>query len=194
MGENGSFYGLMSRLRGGDDDAAAELHQRYVGRLAMLARRRFDCLTRDVGDPEDVVQSVFKSFFLRYGRGEFDLSDWDAVWRLLARITVNKCRHRIEYLRADRRDIARERPLDRQSEFVDREPSPAETALLMELLGAWLRELEPIEREIVQLGLQGFEDALIASRLRRSERTVRRVRRRVEDRLQELCERNENVA
>ena len=42
-----------------------------------MARLRLDSRIRQKVDPEDVLQSVYKSFFLRCGAGQFDLSGWD---------------------------------------------------------------------------------------------------------------------
>jgi RNA polymerase sigma-70 factor, ECF subfamily len=54
---------LLARWRSGDQQAAAELFRCYAGRLAALARSH---LSRKIGqrlDAEDVVQSVYRSFF-----------------------------------------------------------------------------------------------------------------------------------
>ena len=54
---------LLARWRDGDQQAAAELVQRFTGRLLALARGQLsDKLARRV-DPEDVVQSAYRSFF-----------------------------------------------------------------------------------------------------------------------------------
>ena len=179
-----TFADLMVRLRFGDDDAAAEVHRRFVRRLVALACRQFDPWLRPGADHEDVVQSVFKSFFARCERGEFALEGWGGLWGLLAVITVRKCGRRRAALRAGRRDAAREIawPAD-GGEAVDREPTPEEAAMLAETVQQWLGAMDPSERGIVESGLQGYSDPEIADHLRRSERTVRRIRRRAEDRL-----------
>jgi DNA-directed RNA polymerase specialized sigma24 family protein len=92
---------------------------------------------------------------------------------------------RHEYLRAGRRDAARQAACS-GLESADRQPTPEEAAVLAETVDRWLLEMEPLDRAIVELGLQGFSSEQIAGRLKRSERTVRRVRRHVEDRLREL--------
>ena len=40
---------------------------------------------------EDVMASVFKSFFRRHAEAPFDLSSWDSLWSLLTLITLRKC-------------------------------------------------------------------------------------------------------
>ena len=40
------------------------------------------------------MQSVFKSFFVRQGQGQFELDNWDSLWGLLVRITLRKRNHK----------------------------------------------------------------------------------------------------
>jgi RNA polymerase sigma-70 factor, ECF subfamily len=55
-----------------------------------------------------VVQSAYKSFFLRYGAGKLEVRDWGNLWGLLTMITLRKCLDRVEYHRAGCRDVQRE--------------------------------------------------------------------------------------
>src|SRR5437016_14196174 len=95
-----SFDDVMARLRAGDEAAAAAIFDRFARRLIALARARLDRLVSSKVDPEDVLQSAFRSFFLRHAEGRWDLIGWDGLWGLLARITVRKCGRRIEHFRA----------------------------------------------------------------------------------------------
>src|SRR5437870_434016 len=91
------FRQIMERLGRGDPEAAREVFRRFARRLVGLARQRLDARLRQKLDPEDVVQSVFRSFFSRQAGGQFDLDDWDGVWALLTLITLRKCGHRVEH-------------------------------------------------------------------------------------------------
>lgn len=187
MARRGSFEEVMDRLRCGDEGAAEEVYRRFAHRLAALACRQFDARMRARADHEDVVQSALKSFFCRCERGEFELGSWDAVWALLAVLTVRKCGKRRRFLRAARRNAVREVAWeDGPADCVvpaDREPTPEEAAMLAETVERWLAGLGPEERGIVELSLQGYEVGAIAERLRRSERSVKRVRANIEGRL-----------
>jgi RNA polymerase sigma-70 factor (ECF subfamily) len=191
MTQHESFADLMSRLSEGDQTAAGEVFGRYVRRLVALTSNQFDSWIRLKVDVEGVVQSAFKSFFVGHGEGQFEaLADWDGLWGLLVVITLRKCYRRHEYFRAECRDpgreVARLTPLEGGNgwwEAIDREPSPVEAAMLTEMVEALLNGLAPPERAIVELSLQGYTTSEIAERLGRSERTVRRVRERIKDRL-----------
>ena len=100
-----SFNVLITKLQAGDESAAVAILERYTGRLIGLARKRLGPGIRSKLDPDDVLQSVYRSFFLRHRKGKFQLKDWDNLWSLLATITLRKCGHRIEWFYADRRDI-----------------------------------------------------------------------------------------
>lgn len=193
MSDQGTFGELMARLRAGDSDVAAEVFRRFTRRLIALASDQFDTWVRDRADPEGIAQSVYKSFFTRFGQGQFDLNDWDELWGLLTVITLRKCAKRRDYLRAGRRDAARDLRQDRASDAgdgcwqaIDREPSPVEAAMLSESVDQLLRRYEPPERQIVELSLQGWSTQEIAGELGRSERTVRRIREHVKGTLEQM--------
>src|SRR5438105_690572 len=66
-----SFIDLNERLRAGDEDAAARVFELYGRRLIGLARSRLHERLRGKVGPEDVLQSVLKSFFCRVAGGTF---------------------------------------------------------------------------------------------------------------------------
>ena len=98
----------MVRLRAGDDAAETLVFRRFVDRLIVLASHQFDAWMRDQADVEGVVLSAYKSFFIRNGRGDFDLAGWDDLWAFLAYITLRKCGKRQRFARrpaATRHDV-----------------------------------------------------------------------------------------
>jgi RNA polymerase sigma-70 factor (ECF subfamily) len=182
-----SFADVMGRLRAGDQAAAREVFQRFVDKLVRLAQRRIGALMRRRVDPEDVVQSAYKSFFLRYGAGKLEVHNWSSLWGLLTTITLRKCLDRIEYHRAARRDPKREEAgSEPWWETVAREPTPDEAAVLAETVEQLFRDLREDERPMLQMSLQGFSSPEISQELGVSERTVRRLRERVRKRLERM--------
>src|SRR5499427_9471668 len=143
-----SFAVFLSRLKARDDAAARELFGRFTHQLVALALRHIDAGLRHKVDPEDVVQSAYKSFFLRYGAGNLDLVNWNSLWGLLTLITVRKCAERAAYHRAERRDAAREVTLSPAGEAapwqepLGREPTPLEAAVLNETVEQLLAGLD----------------------------------------------------
>ena len=108
MSHGDSFDEVIGRLRRGEEDAAAQVFSRFANRLLHLARSRLNPPIRRKFDPEDVMQSVFRSFFIRQREGQFELKDWDSLWSLLVRITLRKCGRRITAFQTQRRDLRRE--------------------------------------------------------------------------------------
>jgi RNA polymerase sigma-70 factor (ECF subfamily) len=188
------FAELIRRLKNGDPDMASLIFDRYVRQLIGVAAGHLpDVLARKL-DPEDVVQSVFHSFFTRHRDGRFLLEDWDHLWRLLAMLTVRKCGKHVDHFLAARRDVRREKlfaatePDDMTTpEAVT--PSPLEAILLAETLAIVLGRLPPTPKLIVQLRLEGYTIVEISQKIPCTERTVYRVlekvRRGLEPRLTE---------
>jgi len=185
-----SFAEFLDRLHGGSDAAAEELFGRFTHQLIALALRHIDTGLRHKMDPEDVVQSAYKSFFLRYGEGNLNVVNWNSLWGLLTLITVRKCAERVAYHRAGCRDIAREAspPLGDEAapwlEPFGREPTPLEAAVLGETIEQLLADLDEDERPILELSLQGYATREISQRLGRAERTVRLLREGIRHRLE----------
>jgi hypothetical protein len=167
---------LLARYRGRDEAAAAELFRRYAGRLTALARSRMSPTLSARLDPEDVVQSAYRSFFLLARDGEIVLTESGDLWRLLVRITLRKVYRSARRHYADCRSIEREHPGLNETDALalSREPTPAEAAALVDELRGVLTPLGAVQRRIVEMRLQGHDVEAIAAEVRRSSRTVRR--------------------
>jgi RNA polymerase sigma-70 factor (ECF subfamily) len=183
-----SFHVLLDQLRAGDDGAAAQFFRRFAHRLLGLASVQLGALLRGKVEPDDVVQSVFKSFFVRQRDGRLDLESWEGVWAVLVVLTVRKCHQKREFFTAARRDVRREvgaadEAEDAVREALGREPTPSEAAEMVETLRHVLGLFEGRERTIVETSLQGYEAAEVAGRLGCTKRKVYRVLARVKTEL-----------
>jgi RNA polymerase sigma factor (sigma-70 family) len=189
---NNSFATLMRGLRDGEEGAAREVFGRYTRQLVALARRRLDERLAAKVDPEDVVQSAYKSFFVRQRAGQLDVGNWKSLWGLLTLITLRKVADRAAHFKASKRNTAREQPtpigeqLPAWQVALGREPGPDEAALLTETVEWLVRELDDDERPILELSLQGYSASEISQQLGRAERSVRRLRERVRKRLEKM--------
>ena len=70
----------------------------FSRRLIGLARVHLGARLQHKIDPEDVVQSAYKSFLVRYG-DEALVAEGEGLWRLLTLITIRKCADRARYYR-----------------------------------------------------------------------------------------------
>ena len=188
-GEAAEAASLIARLRAGDPDACRLIDIRYTRRLILLARARLPKSLAAKVAPEDVVQSVLRTFFARVGRGEFGaLDDPEGCWRVLALITRRKCGRQAQYHHARKRDAARERDVSAAWEAVAKGPSPEEAAVLIETVEALGRDLEPHQVRMLDLLLDGRANAEIAAALGCSRRTVERFRDRLGRLLQRMLD------
>ena len=198
MTDESSFDELLEKLRDGEQDAARNIFDEYARRLIGLAHRHLNSSVRRKIDPEDVVQSVLKSFFVRIGKGQFELKNRGNLWSLLVVMTLRKCGHKVRDLHRQRQDIRKEAASLQAAEdsacwqALAPGPTPSEAAMLAETVEHVFGELKDREREIVELHLQGLEIADIQTQVRRSEYTVREVLRRVRERLARIIHRYQN--
>src|SRR5262245_65157397 len=173
------------------DEAGRALFEQFSRRLIGLARCHLDAALKHKVDPEDVVQSAYKSFFLRYGDQPLVSQDSDALWSLLTLITLRKCADRARYYRAERRDVSQEAIAhlagqEPWREAISHEPTPEQAVVLSETVEEVLREIGSSERQVVELSLLGYSTQEISQRLSRAERSVRRLRERVRKHLERL--------
>jgi len=182
---------LVARCRAGDQQAASELFHRYAGRLIALARSRLSAKVAHRVDPEDVIQSVYRSLFADIEAGCYELQRGGDLWRLLVAITLHKLQNQIRDLSAQKRDIAREEHFGSadslcglQPLVLAKEPSPVEAVALAELLEQIMHRLDPSERRLLELRFQGYTIDEIAADLQWGERTVRRVLDEIKEQVQ----------
>lgn len=173
-------------VRAGDPEALRKLVDRYGPSLERVATRAIDpAMLRRFG-PESVVNSVCRTFIRRARGDEFDLPDADGLWRLLCAIALNKVRERVRYHRRERRRLSRETGVDAADRLVraaDGDPTPDETAMFRDQLERVIASLDDEERSVLELRIAGHTEESVAAELACSERTVRRVLRRLESRL-----------
>jgi RNA polymerase sigma-70 factor (ECF subfamily) len=178
---------LMSRFQAGDPQAAEELFHRYSGRLIELARSRLSAKVSRRVDPEDVVQSAYRSFFCGARAGRYALQRSSDVWLLLTRITMHKLLDQVKRHTAEKRSVAAEQHFGSEDSLpavaLAREPSPDAALSLVDEVEQLMRSLNPLERRMVELRLQGENLREIAAATARSVPTVRRLLDRVKEQL-----------
>ena len=180
MAEPAEDKSLISQFRKGDQDAARQIVDRYLDRLLTLARRRISQRLASRVDPEDIVQSVFRTFFGRVKDGQFVFADQDDLCKLLMRITLHKTLRQVAYHKAAKRDPSLETEQgqhhrDQLLGLLDREPTPEAMVTFLDQLEHLLQELRPEERRILELRLQGYSNEEINRELGLYDRKIRRL-------------------
>jgi len=170
------------------ETAYVDLVNQFTQRLLRLVDSRLSpALARRV-DSEDVVQSVFRSFFRRSHEFRFQRSG--DLWRLLATMAVNKVRKQAARQGAEKRDYRRDQQLDGNAggeaianQLFRDEPTPDQVVALEETLEQVVKELSPVEQRVFQMRLEGDSLAKISLELNRSQRTVRRILQTVREQI-----------
>lgn len=179
---------LIGPLRAGDRQAANQLFTLYVNRLTRLAQQHLSRKIAGRLDGEDIVQSVFRTFFRRSARGEFQIDSSAKIWRLLVKITLLKARAKGRHHTAEKRDVRAEKIVGEDAwwlQTVSREPGPDEAASLVDLIESLLRDRPTLFGDILQLRLQGRGPTEIARQLGISRQNVYYVLGQLQERLLE---------
>jgi RNA polymerase sigma factor (sigma-70 family) len=190
-GDEDQWRQLIEGLRAGDRQAARMFWEQYGQALHRVAEKHLGAAVRRRIGPEDVVQSACRTFLRRAQGGEFQLPDSEALWSLLCVITLTKVREQTRYHLRQKRGLAQEvHGLGDAGDASDPAlnaaapgPTPAEAAEFADQLEQVLASLDEEERRVVDLKLQEYTHEEVAERLGCSERTVRRVFKRVQARL-----------
>jgi RNA polymerase sigma-70 factor (ECF subfamily) len=181
---------LLARWRNGDQQAADALFRRYADRLIALARSRLSAQLSHRVDPEDVVQSAYRSFFADVREGRYQVERGGDLWHLLVAITLGKVQHQVERHTSQKRAVNREQQLGSDDSqlafervFAAREPSPVAALVLADQVEQLMRPLERSQRRMLELRLQGHNLVEIAAACHCSEATVRRLLDRIKEQL-----------
>jgi RNA polymerase sigma factor (sigma-70 family) len=183
---------LLQRFQAGDQRAAEELFARYAQRLTRLAEQHLSRKLAGRMDGEDVVQSVFRTFFRRSADGEFRIDSSAQLWQLLVKITLLKARAKARYHTAGKRDAGVEQAggaEDWLPQAVAHDPGPEEAAVLVDQIESLLRGLPPLHAQVLERRLEGCHVTDIASQLGVSRVTVHRVLNLLQQRLETSAER-----
>ena len=186
---------LINGVCEGDDEACHDFWQQYGVLIERVAEQHLaGGMRRRIGS-ESVAVSVCRTFFRRAQQGEFRFADEQAPWRLLCAIAVTKIREKVRFHRRQKRGLDREIHVgdkqdedQRQYEFSGGEPSPDAIAEFNDELEQLIAALPEEEQQVLELRLQQCTQEEIAEKLQCSERTVRRMMKRIQSHLTRLLE------
>jgi RNA polymerase sigma-70 factor (ECF subfamily) len=185
-----SDHSLMRKVEHGHGDASTEIYLRYAERLmALVSSQISGNLARRV-EPEDIVQSVFRTFFRRAGLGQYSVPQGVELWKLLLVIALNKVRATGSFHQAAKRDVRRTtggESFDRAVETVSGRDELAVRFLQM-AIDEVLQGLPEAHRRIIELRIEGHEVNEIAEAVQRSKRSVERELQNFRTRLRSLID------
>ena len=193
----------IDQVKVGDSAAANLLWQHYFDRLVRSVRHRLYGQNRAVSDEEDVVLSVFESFYSAVQKGRFpDLFDRDDLWRLLLRMSARKVVDKRRYDQRQRRgggvQIHSLDCADHENQIIEaigNEPSPQMVLMMQESVEKLFSHLGVGQlRDLAGAKLEGYSNAELATRFECSERTIERRLHLIREKCrQELVDHNEHT-
>ncbi len=171
---------LIAAYKLGSESAARKLFDRYCEKLMSLSRRRISQKLASRIDPEDAVQSAFRTFFARVKENQFTFESESDLFKLLVRLTVNKTLRQIAHHKAAKRDPGREMGQAPDYEGMLEQLSAGEPAAeaqlaLIEEFQRFLALLAPFDRAVLELKFEGYTTSEIAAKLGSYDRKIRRV-------------------
>jgi RNA polymerase sigma factor (sigma-70 family) len=189
MHSGGSVTRDAADLRSADphvrDQAAHRIWARFEQRLLALVRRRLSPRIRVRADEDDIVQSMFKGFFvLGQSQNRPPLESRDELWRFLVWMAMCNVANTAHKHRALCRDVGREQPLGSplaadprleswMAELEDRAVlSAEEAAISREEFSRLLEQLPEDLQQIFVWKLESHTNAEIGRLINRTERTV----------------------
>jgi DNA-directed RNA polymerase specialized sigma24 family protein len=189
---------LLDRFRNGDEQAAAELVERFTPRLLAVIRSYLSPRVKAREDEEDVLQSVFRCLFDNARHDRVKCPHSGDLWKLLVVIAVRKAQGKSKYHRARKRDVYAEQPLGGGNDLDAlptgagaRGPSPVDAADLRDEIEHLMHALNAPQRDIVAMWLLGHSSQEIADHFQDLDpltpcyvAKVNRVLRKVKERLE----------
>jgi len=208
-----SLAELLQRLKNGDDSAATLILDRYEAQVRLVVRRCLPRVLRSRFDSQDIMQSVWRSFFQRL-RGEvveddhavsqpapgdpsLVVGDSSQLFAFLSRMAKNKVIDQYRRETTQKADIHRQCTISDENGHEMDPPSsaesPEELVTAADELSHW-RSLVPQNRRVLlDMKAYGLSSKEIGDQLGISERTVQRVLEDLRHRL-ELRRKNEETA
>jgi DNA-directed RNA polymerase specialized sigma24 family protein len=188
MQDLASVSQLIVGVKANDEEAAQRLYERYLKRLAVLARAKMHGTPRRVADEEDVAHTALAGFFAQVRKGSFPrLANREDLWQILIMLTDRRVADLKRRQSRQKRDAGRERgeselrPSSQNDEgrvmeqIVAREPAPEQIVELIDLCQWLFDQLEdPLLKRIASFTLQGYDQSQIAQQLGCVRRTVQR--------------------
>ena len=185
-----SFEELLSKARSGDESAMSELVQHYESEVRMVARARLGTVLRPHLDSVDLVQSVHRSLMLGLRAERFDISSPEKLVALATTIVRRKVARQWRKLKRQQRLSGKGQSESSQLPELlvalsEHDHDPADAVAIREATEHLLEQLSDLEKQVVELRLEGFRTVEVARQLGLDADVLRvklsRLRRRLRD-------------
>lgn len=186
---------LLRRFQRGQEDASTQLYLRYATRLQALASAQSSPQLARRVEPEDIVQSVFRTFFRRAVQDHYEVPAGEEIWKLLLVIALNKVRAAGAHHRAAKRDVRVTKGGESLEGAIASQHGDDDVAItvLRMVVDQALEGLPEPRRRMIELRIEGHEVAEIATAVGRSKRSVERVLQDFRNRLNALLREDDRV-
>ncbi len=169
------------------EDAAAQFYARYMEKLMSLVQRNLASRFSARVDPEDLVQSIFRSWFTGAKDGRFQPASKDEVWKLLSVVALNKVRNKVKFHDAQLRAVSR---TEADADVLNSVPEPTveDATDFLDLVQTAGSRLDEMARRTLELTIEGKSVEEIARELGRTTKSVSRYKNKIGEVLQELLD------
>lgn len=170
MAEDMDFDLLLSAARAGDEAAMQKLVSQYESELRMVARSKLGPALRPHLDTIDLVQSVHRSLMIGLRANRFDISSPQKLIGLAVTIVRRKAAKQWRHLKRQQRlsHLESEESDDFVESILSLESTPTDLTdevAHRELLAQWLRDLDPVEKKLITMRMEGYSTAEVAENL-----------------------------
>jgi RNA polymerase sigma-70 factor (ECF subfamily) len=183
------FNTLLLRARQGDEAAIGQLVQQYEGIIRRAASGLLGQAMRPYLDSLDLVQSVHRSLLIGLRHDKFDISTPNNLIALALTMVRRKVARHWRKLKHQPSVQAPNNPDETNThlnQVPDTATGPANTVHFTDEMQRLLAELDPTDRRLVELRLQGHSTADVARLLNVDSRFLRvrlgRLRKRLQER------------
>jgi RNA polymerase sigma factor (sigma-70 family) len=189
MSDAGDEYAaLLCRARRGDTSALTQLASQYESKVRLVARVLLGPALRPYLDSMDLVQSVHRSLLVGLRVDKFDISSPEKLLGLALTMVRRKVARQWRHLQRQRRlaggSMDSSNLPDLLTSLCSRETAASDTVQFNDSVAHLCNNLDPSERRVIEMRLQGFSTAEIAGELDLQAVTLRvrltRLRKRLE--------------
>ncbi len=189
MAEGKDEFARLLALAKRDKEALEQLIRLYEADLRIVARVKLGTALRPYLDSMDMVQSVHKDLIRQLHNEEFVVASAERlkslVVRILHRKIAHKWRHHRRQMRLERGHSGRQSIQELLQSLCDSGSDPRRSAERRDLLSRIYRELEELDRRLIELRLDGYSTKEAAELMNQKPEHLRmrlsRLRKRLEN-------------